>query len=443
VAVAGALTIVVLFGLARRIADETIGLLAAAFLAVAILHVRESHFAMSDVLMTLLVTASLALLLRARDAALAAPPDFDQVHENDALRLFAAAGLAGGLAASTKYSAAAVIAGMGGVQLLSLVRGKGTFWEARTWAPSIAFLAAFGCGFILATPYALLDFRVFAADLRFDFTHLSQGHVGNLSRGWSYHLTRSLPYGAGLPVFVAAIAGVVPFARRYGPSAVIVGAFTAAFYALIGSGHTVFFRYILPLLPVVCLLAAVAVRHLGIWLAARTGLSPGAVLALLVTLAAGPGLVNSAWFDGLLAKTDTRVLAARWLAPRLREEDTLHEAGGLYAALDLADARFHHWSFDPAAISFGDAEGRSPDWLVFDESPLWTYATVPPELHQIAARKYVLAHVVRATEGTAAGSAVYDLQDAFFMPMSGFITVDRPGPTVSIYRRADLPLAVP
>jgi hypothetical protein len=35
----------------------------------------------------------------------------------------------------------------------------------------------------------------------------------------------------------------------------------------------------------------------------------------------------------------------------------------------------------------------------------------------------------------AAGSGVYDRQDAFFLPIDGFEEVARPGPTVLIYRR--------
>jgi hypothetical protein len=363
--------------------------------------------------------------------------------DTNALRLFAAAGLVGGLASSTKYSAAAVLAAMGAEQVLRLIGAGKAFWAARTWTPSVVFVAAFACGFLIGTPFALFDFPVFAADLRFDFTHLSAGHVGNLSRGWSYHLTRSLPYGVGVPTFVAAIAGIVPAVKYYGRSAIVIGAFAIAFYALIGSGHAVFFRYVLPLVPVLCLLAALAVRHAGIWLAARTHLSTGAAMALLTTLVAGPALVNSAWFDGLLAKTDTRVLAARWLVPRLMAEDTLHQAGGLYAELDLGGASYHHWSFDPGARSFGDPDGRSPDWLVFHESPLWTYATVPPELIEIARAKYVLAYRVEATRELTPGPAVYDLQDAFYLPMTGWSSVIRPGPTVSIYRRADLKPVIP
>ena len=396
-------------------AGDTTGILAAAFLAVAILHVRDSHFAMTDVLMTLLVTVSLALLLRGVDAALAEP------RHAGAMRWFAAAGLAGGLAASTKYSAAAVIAAMGAAQLLCLEpvskplvasgfsRTNGVlkpllvrsmkharYW--RAWIPSLVFLAAFAAGFVAATPYALLDFETFATDLRYDFAHLSEGHGGvTLGRGWWYHLTRSLPYGVGVSIFIAAVAGLVPFVKHYTRHAVVIGAFAAAFFASIGSGYTVFFRYILPLVPIVCLLAAVGVRHGAPWLASRTGFSNRATLALLAVLAGGPAFVYSVWLDVLLARTDTRVLAARWLTPRLKAEESLHQAGGLYAELDLSRVRFHEWRFDPGAGSFGDPEGRTPDWLVLLQSPLSPYARVPGELRRIVAERYTLVHTIRAT----------------------------------------------
>src|SRR6185436_1529932 len=69
VAIAGTLTVIPVFRLGRRMAGETAGLLAAAFLAVVPLHVRDSHFAMTDVLMTLLFTLCLAALVAAYDTA--------------------------------------------------------------------------------------------------------------------------------------------------------------------------------------------------------------------------------------------------------------------------------------------------------------------------------------------------------------------------------------
>jgi 4-amino-4-deoxy-L-arabinose transferase-like glycosyltransferase len=424
VAAAGTLTIVVLFRMVRRFAGAPAALLASAFLAVALLHVRDSHFAMTDVLMTLLATLSLAVLLRAIDPARANPRS---------PRPFALAGFLGGLATSTKYSAAAIVGAMAAAQLV-------LFWKSprqmrlRSLLPSAAFLAALVVGFLVGTPYSMLDFETFDRDVRFTMTHLSQGHGIDLGRGWWYHLRRSLPYGLGVLTYAAAILGVVPLLRHYRPYAFVIAAFALSFYASIGSGQTVFFRYVLPLIPLACLSAALAVTHVASWLAAHRGIAPRWSIAALAAAIVLPSLVNAVWFDVLLARTDTRVLAARWLAPQLTPDMSLHDATGPYSHLDFSQVRFHPWSFDPATGSFGHPEGRTPDWLVLDESPLRLYSGAPFELRELARQKYSLVQTFAATRGRAR-AAVYDQQDAFFLPFSRFDTVQRPGPTILIYRR--------
>ena len=151
VALAGTVTVLVVYYIGKRCVDAATGLAAAALLAVALLHVRDSHFAMTDVLMTLLATASLAVLLRAMDEALG-PASIASV----SARGFAAAGLLAGLATSTKYNAAAVAAAMAAVQLLLLIHFKARPWSLRAWRPAAAYAAAMVAGFVIATPYAEL-----------------------------------------------------------------------------------------------------------------------------------------------------------------------------------------------------------------------------------------------------------------------------------------------
>ena len=426
VALAGTLTLIVLFRMVRRFAGSTAALLAAAFLAVALLHVRDSHFAMTDVLMTFLATLSLAVLLRAIDSAASE-------RGADAPRFFALAGLLGGLAASTKYSAAAILGAMAVSQVVLLRRRHRELrWESA--APSVAFLLAFGVGFLIGTPYSVLDYETFDRDVRFTMSHLSGGHGIDLGRGWWYHLRRSLPYGLGVLTFAAAIAGVAPLLRHYQPYSIVIAAFAVSFYVSIGSGQTVFFRYVLPLVPLACLSAAIALTHTAAWIESHGGVRQRTGIAVLATVILLPAVVNSVWFDVLLARTDTRVLAAGWLAPRLTPDMSLHDATGPYSHLDLAHVRFHPWFFDPSTQSFGHPEGLTPDWLVLDEAPLRLYSGAPYELRELVQQKYSLVQTFAATRGRAR-SAVYDQQDAFFLPFSRFDTVERPGPTILIYRR--------
>jgi hypothetical protein len=54
----------------------------------------------------------------------------------------------------------------------------------------------------------------------------------------------------------------------------------------------------------------------------------------------------------------------------------------------------------------------------------------------LARTRYFLIQTIQATRPRPA-SAVFDLQDAFFMPVSRFDEVRRPGPTIRIYKRLE------
>jgi len=409
VALAGTVTILVLARLTWRVtADAGTATVAALLLAIAPLHVRESHFAMTDVLMTLFATAALGLLVEAA--------------ETPSLKTLALAGLAGGLATSTKYSAAPL--------LLSVFVA-----DLRTRAIAV-YITAFAFAFTAGTPYSLLDFQTFRTDFIFISQHLASEHVaGSLGRGWTSHLVRSLPYGMGIPAFIAAVAGGLLVLTRHRRRAMPIVVFALAFLLAIGSGRTVFFRYILPLIPLACLAAAVALRSIagpwGRFLPVRY--ASVTLTSVIVALVAGVPLANSVRMDVLLGRTDSRVLASEWLVPQLRPEQTLHDAGGDYTRLDLGRAQFHDWPYDPSARSFGAPAGALPDWIVLYDSPLTEYAKVPESLRDLVAQRYRLVHEVRAMR--ADEGAVFDRQDAFFLPIAGFSGVERPGPNVAIYFR--------
>ena len=450
VAAAGTITIVALYAAMRQITGQATAVIAAFFLAVAPLHVRDSHFAMTDVLTTLFVTLSIGQLLRA-----IAPPA-TAGDEPSAPRRFAVAGLWGGLAASTKYTGAATIAACIAALCVHLRRppiGRGPQTasgdeplRSRRWTTVVAggaCAAGFLAGFFAGTPYALLDPRSFASGVGFDVTHLATGHAYvDLGPGWTYHLGHSLWYGLGPTVFLAAAVGTIVLARLNGPAAVVIGTLCGTLYAAVGPGRTVFFRYVLPIVPMACGSAALAVQAAARWL--TTGaparsmkrLSPTLLgpVALAIAL---PPLVTDARLDLLLARTDSRVLAGRWLAAHVTADQAVYDAGGVYAGASWLDVPGHQWgaeTYDAPHNVFRWSEGRLPDWLVLPESAL-VYGAPPPELRRLAAEKYRLAYVIAATSGTAVNS-VYDRQDAFFLPIAGFDPIVRPGPTFRIYQRA-------
>jgi len=438
VAVAGTLTILALYRLARQVAGPAQALAAALFLAVAPLHVRDSHFAMTDVTMTLLVTVSLWLLLDGSRRIEAAADRSPARRIADGLGTFALAGVVGGLAASTKYNAAAVLAAAGFAQVW-VVRHVASRWRLVVWAPLASFVACFAVGFVAATPYAVLDFANFRTGVLFTMTHLSQGHGPNLGRGWSRHLRFSLPYGLGVPLFVAGLGGAIAAARYNRRSVSILAAFVVASYASVGGGYTVFARYTMPLIPLLCLSAALLVDSLAARVAARFAWRPGLVLAVATALVTLPSLASSVQMVALLARTDSRVLAARWLTQHLPRDATLHETGREYVRLEIESPRLHSWYFDPQTGHFvGATPDMLPQWLVIHESPVLEYTSVPPPIARLVRDRYRL---VKTFTATTSGSrpADYDQQDAFFLPLRNFGSVLRPGTNISVYMRRDSP----
>jgi hypothetical protein len=387
---------------------------------------------MTDVTMTWLVVSSLWLLaegaaqLTDSQAATQAPV------RGRGLWTMCAAGAVGGLATGTKYTAAAILVPAALAQVWVAVRAKPrrSLWVL---APGLVFLGAWGIGFVASTPFAVLDFPKFSTDLLFDVEHLAGGHGPNVGRGWIRHLSFSLPYGLGVATFAAACAGAIVAVWRGGLGNWLVLAFTGAMLLATGRGYTVFARYVMPLVPVACVLAGQAVAAL-----ARARPLPRRALPVIVAVVAAPSLVTSVWLDVLLTRTDTRVVAAEWLTARLPREATVHESGSEYVQMDIRSPRFHRWYYDSAAGHFaGAAPDMFPDWLVLHRSPLSAYTSVPPAIEALAAARYIRIRVFAATRGDG-NPADYDLQDAFFLPLAGVWNVRRPGPTIAVYLRRDL-----
>ncbi len=215
-AAAGIVTVLLVYLLGRRLFDETTGLASAVFLAVAFLHVRDSHFGVTDVAMTMLLTLAVVLLIAAHDRAREASGDAGR---------FAAAGLVAGLAASTKYNAILLVA--------PAVVAAGLLWPAETAAGRVertvrrlgAWGLAMAVGFLLGTPYAMLEPTRFWQDASSEAMHLRAGHTVLLGIGWTHHLTVTLWHGLTWPLLLCALTGAVWMAVRAPRRAALLLAF--------------------------------------------------------------------------------------------------------------------------------------------------------------------------------------------------------------------------
>jgi dolichyl-phosphate-mannose-protein mannosyltransferase len=424
---AGVLTIPVLYGAVSELLPRRVALVAAAFLAFAFLHVRDSHFGVTDVSMTFLLMCAFWAGLRCATRGVTPARA-------------AVAGMLCGLAVSTKYSAALIVLPVVAAIVLRTLWERPRSPEAAVRALGSLLLCAV-LAFVAGTPFSVLDRKHFVDAVSAVRGHLAGGHVV-MARGWTYHAAFTFRYGLGVPLAIAALLGSCWLAARERWKAVLVLIFPLTYYAVLGSGLTVFVRYMLPIVPFLCLTAGYFVDRVAA--AARTRLSPGlvgeaAIVVLLTAIIAAPTAGTSVAFDRLMAVRDTRVLGENWVAARFPDGASIYQSGYGYShVLPRPIARYTSYTFNERLNRFqmiGGATIDLPDLIVLPESPLGTYTQVPPKVASIVQANYVLAQTFEGASTANAPHALYDQDDAFFAPFAGIEDVVRPGPTVRIFER--------
>jgi hypothetical protein len=452
----------VAFRLAMRIWSAAIGTAAVAFLlrspgklgaaalyAVAMLAVRDSHFGVTD---TTMVSLALAAVVLADRAALSG-------RRRDVL----AAAVFAGFATSTKYNAALLAFPL----VLSTFR-PGTSIPHAVRESALAGLAMVGA-FALGSPYVLLDTKTFLTDFSFEAAHLTSGQYVDVGGGWRHHAeTLVLTQGWGFVVLsVGAMAlllvqGIEGDRRR----AWLWFSFPLAYYLVIGKGETAFFRYILPVLPFLCVALATALLRLK----APVALAVGVACAL-------QGLWGSVQVDRLFLAGDTRDAMGAWIEHNVPTGARIVHAGA-YTGAPMIQRNVENQTREYLAKQGrADSAGfRKPDdmkWYNADR-PMYDVLFIrkkgidfasqvdPADLHGtllIEVETYGLVHYaavpdsVRAmvadgstctllhaedplANGVSTAEAypgTFDQQDALYMPAAGFGAFHRMGPSLSLY----------
>ena len=297
IALIGAATALVVYQIGMRWGARH-ALLAAGLMAVLPLHVRYSHFVLTDTPLTFFVALTFLLSLIA--------------HERGTLASFAAAGAASGLAAATKYN--------GGIALLMPVIAC---WMTHPLAPGRlktigATVAASAGAFLLMAPYTLLDLPAFL-DSFARLTH--QYRTATIGESlWTLYFKYLVRHAFGWPAMLLAFGGMgLGFVRLVrGPGHVrwmLAVVFPVVYYTMLTTQKIVFARYLLPLTPSVCLLAAIGVvsgvsllRRYEIPRAPRTALIAGLTIAALL-----PPALMSVGSDREMARSSTVDQAYAWI----------------------------------------------------------------------------------------------------------------------------------
>jgi hypothetical protein len=415
---AGTVTVAVAHRIGARLFDRLTAGIAALFIALAFLHVRDSHFGVTDVTMVLCVMVSAACLIR---GAL-----------DDRTMPFAIAGAIAGAGASIKYNAVLM-----GAPLLAavLVSARGRWSEAARRAA--LFGALFAAAFFAGSPYAAIDWQAFTRGFLFESQHIAIPHGHDLGIGGIYHVVFSLRYGLGVPLLAAGIAGLAWLAYCDWRKALLLETFPAVYYLLLFPTRTVFVRYAVPLVPFLCLGAAYATveaaRAIGRGLRMPTTSSAIAVALLIIAPSAA-----SVWqIDRLFAATDSRLVLADWIRANVKPGSSVYFAGNIVVEpfVDIGSIKTLRYWTHRADWSF-DEERRpvagTPEWLMIPETAVPEYSYCPPEVRELARQRYDVVQVIKAMD---LDGNLFDRQDAFYYPYGGFHDARRGGPNYVVYAR--------
>lgn len=444
-ATCGVVTVWLVYRIGRRLFDERVGIVAALFLAVSFLHVRDSHFGVSDVPMTALLTAAILVILQWQDRG--------------GVRLALLAGVITGLAGATKYNALGAGVAFAVAWVIESLNVR-TRQGGRVFS-LVTQLAAYGLGvavaFLGTSPYIVIEWSRFLKDIGEVQDTLANGPAGlRVGRGWWYFADIVLPAAVGWPMLVLGVGGAAGMLLSHWRRAATLLAFPIAYYAFAGRGYGVFARHALPLTPFVCLTAAWATVRLArlasgerprrlegepertsvrsARLFADSHRAKYATLALALAIAAFPAW-TSLQLDRLLATTDNRITVARALLETIPPRSTFGQTGESYGQVPLSiDGR----QIDVRLVVFDNTVGQfmpgAPEWVLVQRSPLFHYSAVPTSFETTLQTDYALQREFSTGAGTGDGR-IYDQQDAFFLPLANFAGIERPGPSFELYRK--------
>jgi hypothetical protein len=318
-ALLGTLAVWLLYIAGARLFDRGVALLAAALEAVAFLPVFYAHLALNDVptlaplTLSLLGAAGVLRRGRARD--------------------YLIAGVGLGLGCATKYTA--------GIVLLPLVaaaaaqyldpaprRAAGGLGDGvrpprtRTTPagrPVLAGLALAGAAalvaFLVADPYSVLDLHAFEQGLahQSSLSGEAQGKLGAPRESGIVYYLWTLTWGLGWVPALASLAGaVMVWWREHKLGWVLVPA-PLLYLLFMGSEGRYFGRWLLPIFPILCLLAAFAAVQCARALTRRAPRLWPVVAAVAAGALCAQGLLYSVHSGLVLARADTRALARAWM----------------------------------------------------------------------------------------------------------------------------------
>jgi len=316
----GSLSIVLVYLISQKLfKSKRVSLFASLIFALSLQNIEDSHFATLDSTMTFWVLLAFYLS--------------QKIYETGRLKYYVLAGFISGLAASTKYNGAFVCLPLFLYHVALSIRDRRPLYYFL-FSRNILLAALFSIlGFLVGTPYALIDFRTFIISdspkgALWQFAR--QKGVGFKERYLNFALLesriRTFSFRSITPLFtILALGGmvyIVFYRLKKGYLPLII---FALFYLLyVGQFPTFLSQYFNPLFPFMAILASYVIFELlG---EKRKGVRLAVLLVVLISL--GFGFYNAFKLTYVFSTEDSRLRARDYIHQNVPEGSWIALAGG-------------------------------------------------------------------------------------------------------------------
>lgn len=284
----GVLGVYLIYRLGLLVTSTSKAILAAFFLSVCFLHVRDSHYVIYDIPLTTALTACLIVL--------------SLLTEKGKLRDYMAFGILAGLTTAIKYNGALILAPFLLAHWLRLQAQKAPWREILFHRSLWAGLFFTLMGYAMGSPFSLIDFKTFWPD--FWIQARSEG-----SWGFFHHLQYSLREGMGVPLLTAGLGGILLFLFSDSGSKKVIASFVILWLIYLGLYSQPYERYALPVTPFLCLGASELVGTTLDRLRLNHRIAWGFTGVVIVAIPFSYSLYS----DYLFAQKDVRTMAREWV----------------------------------------------------------------------------------------------------------------------------------
>ena len=250
-------TILFIYVVGARLFGRWAGLLGASFITLSALHIQQSHFFVTDIMLASWLMVSFYFLIKAM--------------EKGRIKSFALAGLFFGLALATKASAAPLALAFIAAAVLYALGTAGQAQDRALRARYATRGLAMAAGvtlltFFITQPYGVIDWRTFLGDVGEQSEMVRRIRNYPFTRQYIdttpylYHVRQLAVWGMGLPLGILLWAGMAfslgAALLRRRRKHILLLSWVLPYFLITGSFDVKFMRYMLPITPFLAIMAA-------------------------------------------------------------------------------------------------------------------------------------------------------------------------------------------